>query len=227
MLVLGGNFGYRSWQGQELAAAEAASDAFSTFQTATRESATDAVGRAAAITLGETFIADHAETHYAVLAGLQVAKLYFSAGNLSEAEAALRKISGSDKAQLQPLVQIRLARLLGAQDRPEEGLTVLAGPTEWAGFIAARHEAEGDLLFQLDRLDEARQAYQLAVNTAGADVLPGLTMKVEDLTFVAAPMDLANAAASDANNEASAGQEADAVASDGADEPSDDTKDNG
>ena len=171
----------------------------------------DADKRAAAISLGDAFMADHSDTNYAVLAGLQVAKLHFSAGNLSEAEAALRTINGSASAQLLPLVQIRLARLLGAQDRPEEGLTVLAEPMQWAGFTAARHEAEGDLLYQLDRLDEARQAYQLAVNTAGEDGLPGLTMKVEDLTFAAAAVDPADSDESSSMTKPAAVQEAASV----------------
>lgn len=227
VLVLGGNFGYRSWGDQKQAAAEAASDAFSTFQTAAQESVADADKQSAAIDLGDAFIADHPDTNYAVLAGLQVAKLYFSSGKLNEAESALRAIKGSANEQLLPLVQIRLARLLGAQDRPEEGLTLLAEPMAWAGFIAARHEAEGDLLYQLDRLDEARQAYQLAVNTAGEDGLLGLTMKVEDLTFAAAVVDQAGLDKSVDNDEAALAQDSTSAEGAEADEPSVDTKDNG
>ena len=174
VLVLGGNFGFRSWEDQKQAAAEAASDAFTTFQAAAREGKTDDDKRAAAMDLGDAFIANHPGTDYAVLAGLQIAKLHFSAGNLSEAEAALRAITAAASSQLAPLVQIRLARLLGAQDRPEEGLTVLAEPLEWAGFMAARHEVEGDLLYQLDRLDEARQEL---LDLADSDVSSVMTLE--------------------------------------------------
>jgi|TARA_B110000967_G_scaffold172522_1_gene183606 predicted negative regulator of RcsB-dependent stress response len=227
VFVLGGNFGYRSWEDQKRSAADAASDAFSTFQTAARESAADADQRSAAISLGDAFMADHSDTNYAVLAGLQVAKLHFGSGKLSEAESALRTIKGSASEQLLPLVQIRLARLLGAQDRPEEGLTLLAEPMQWAGFTAARHEAEGDLLYQLDRLDEARQAYQLAVNTAGEDGLPGLTMKVEDLTFAAAAVDQADLDESISDDQPAAVQDAASVDAAEADAMPADTKDNG
>lgn len=227
VLVLGGNFGFRSWEDQKQAAAEAASDAFTTFQTAARESATDEDKRAAAIALGDAFIADHAGTDYAVLAGLQIAKLHFSAGSLSEAEAALRAITDAASTYLAPLVQIRLARLLGAQDRPEEGLTLLAEPLEWAGFLSARHEVEGDLLYQLDRLDEARQAYQLAVNTAGEEGLPGLTMKVEDLTFAAANVDPAMIEESRDNNGAALEEDTAVIGDPATDETQADTKDNG
>ncbi len=225
VLVLGGNYGLRSWEDQNQAAAEAASDGFTTFQAAARESATDADKRSAAIDLGDAFVADHPGTDYAVLAGLQIAKLHFSAGNLSDAEAALRAITGAVSPQLAPLVQIRLARLLGAQARPEEGLTLLAEPLEWAGFVAARHEVEGDLLYQLNRLDEARQAYQLAVNTAGEEGLPGLTMKVEDLTFAAATVDQGVIAEIDALNEPASVEDAAAVLD--ADGSQADIKDNG
>jgi len=227
VLVLGGNFGFRSWEDQKQAAAEAASDAFTTFQTAARESATDEDKRAAAIELGDTFVADYSNTDYAVLAGMQVAKLHFSAGNLSDAETALRSITGVANAHLAPLVQIRLARLLGSQDRPEEGLTLLAESLEWAGFTAARHEVEGDLLYQLNRLDEARQAYQLAVNTAGEEGLPGLTMKVEDLTFASANVDPAELDEIGSNNDAASVEDAAAVLNAEVDESQLETKDNG
>ena len=227
VLVLGGNFGFRSWEDQKQAAAEAASDAFTTFQTAARESAMDEDKRTAAIDLGDAFVVDHPNTDYAVLAGLQVAKLHFSAGNLSGAETALRSIIGAAGSQLAPLVQLRLARLLGAQDRPQEGLTLLAEPLEWAGFMAARHEVEGDLLYQLDRRDEARQAYQLAVNTAGEEGLPGLTMKVEDLTFAAANVDPAVTDESGGNNEAVSVEDAAAVREAVVDESQAEFQDNG
>jgi hypothetical protein len=98
---------------------------------------------------------------------------------------------------------------------------------QWAGFTAARHEAEGDLLYQLDRLDEARQAYQLAVNTAGEDGLPGLTMKVEDLTFAAAAVDQADLDESISDDQPAAVQDAASVDAAEADSMPADTKDNG
>ena len=102
---------------------------------------------------------DFPDSHYAVLAALQIAKLQFQAGDLEAAETVLRDASEGASETLKPLVQLRLARLLSAMDRPEEGVTALSGDLDWAGYASARHEAEGDLLYQLNRLDEARQAY--------------------------------------------------------------------
>ena len=93
--------------------------------------------------------------------------------------------------------------------------------------MSGRHEVEGDLLYQLDRLDEARQAYQLAVNTAGEEGLPGLTMKVEDLTFAAANVDTVEADGSGANNDAVSVEDAAAGLDAVADESQAETKDNG
>ena len=93
--------------------------------------------------------------------------------------------------------------------------------------MAARHEVEGDLLYQLDRRDEARQAYQLAVNTAGEEGLPGLTMKVEDLTFAAANVDPAVTDESGGNNEAVSVEDAAAVREAVVDESQAEFKDNG
>jgi hypothetical protein len=88
-------------------------------------------------------------------------------------------------------------------DRPEEGVTALSGDLEWAGYASARHEAEGDLLYQLNRLDEARQAYQLAVNTSSGSAAPGLTMKVEDLTYLNAGVEAPEVAAEPVSETAS------------------------
>ncbi len=188
ILALGGNFGYRSWENTQKAQIEAASDAFSDFQAIAREGVDDA-DRQSAISQGMAFRVDFPDSHYAILAAMQIAKLHFQAGDLEAAESVLRDAADDASETLKPLIQLRLARLLSAMDRPEEGVIALSRDIEWAGYASARHEAEGDLLFQLNRLDEARQAYQLAVNTAGQAAAPGLTMKVEDLTFAETVVD--------------------------------------
>ncbi len=193
ILALGGNFGYRSWENNQKAQIEAASDAFSDFQTVAREGVSES-DRQSAISQGMAFRVDFPDSHYAVLAALQIAKLQFQADDLEAAEAVLRDASEGASETLKPLVQLRLARLLSAMDRPEEGVTALSSDLEWAGYASARHEAEGDLLYQLNRLDEARQAYQLAVNTSSGSAAPSLTMKVEDLTYLDAGVDTAEAA---------------------------------
>lgn len=179
--VLGGNFGYRTWEDQKAANAAAASDAFTAFQEAARQ--TDGADTSALIAQGEAVLKDHKDSQYALLAGLQLAKIQFDADDISAAEATLRGLSDRDNALLEPLIQVRLARVLGAQNRAEEGLTLLSQSIDWAGFTSNKYETEGDLLYQLGRMDEARQAYQLAVNTAGEGQQTALTMKVEDLTY--------------------------------------------
>lgn len=188
--ALGGNYGYRTWEDQKAAYAASASDAFTAFQDASRGNVVE--DKAALIAQGEALQLDYADSEYALLAGLQLAKIHFDAGDLQAAEATLREISDTDNELLSPLVQLRLARALSAQDRAEEGLTILAKQIRWAGFTSAKNELEGDLLYQLGRLDEARQSYQLAENTAGEGLQPGLTMKVQDLTFAEADIPAAS-----------------------------------
>ncbi|MFC0708497.1 YfgM family protein [Azorhizophilus paspali] len=121
-------------------------------------------------------------THYAQYGSLLVTKVAVEEGRLDEAAAALRGILDKPAdATLGEVARQRLARVLAAQDKAEEGLALLAGEADPA-FQAAREEVRGDLLVRLGRLDEARAAYEKARSAQPADAGPGpLQLKLDEL----------------------------------------------
>ena len=71
--------------------------------------------------------------------------------------------------------------MLAAQDKAEEGLTLLDGEAP-ASYQASREELRGDLLKQLQRPAEAREAYQKARAVLADDAAQGtLQLKLDDL----------------------------------------------
>ncbi len=182
VLVVGGNVGFNLWETSQQEAAEAASADFARFQEAVEELVATDSGREDAIALGQVVKRDHEGTAYAALSALQLARLYFDDKNYEKAEA-----------------ELRLAADAGPQGDYERALVALGDEIGLAGYASSWHEARGDILYELGRLDEARQAYQFAVTTGGEDVLQSLTMKLEDLTVSASAVALSEEGSADAS----------------------------
>ena len=84
-------------------------------------------------------------------------------------------------ANLGELARQRLARVLAAQGKLEEGLKLLEGDADQV-YLASREELKGDLLVQLGKADEARAAYEKAKAALAEDAaVGGLQMKLDDL----------------------------------------------
>lgn len=99
---------------------------------------------------------------YATLAALAMAKAQVEAGEPQAAIATLRAARGKD-ADLDPVVEQRLARLLVDAGKPDEALELLADASG-AGALEARGDAE----FAAGKRDAARESYQKAL--AATDV---------------------------------------------------------
>jgi tetratricopeptide (TPR) repeat protein len=73
---------------------------------------------------------------------------------------------------------------LSAQDLYEEALVVLEPRLELAAHRSSWEEVKGDIYLSMGRMDEAREAYQLAVSgLSQKGSRPYLDMKLADLTF--------------------------------------------
>ena len=103
-------------------------------------------------------------------------------GKLDDAAAELKALLDKPAdASIGELARQRLARVLAAQDKAEEGLKLLDGEADKA-WQATREELRGDLLVQLGRTDEAHAAYEKAKATLADDAAVGsLQMKLDDL----------------------------------------------
>lgn len=199
VLVVGGNVGFNLWETSQQEAAEAASADFARFQEAVEELVATDSGREDAIALGQVVKRDHEGTAYAALSALQLARLYFDDKNYEKAEAELRLAADAGPDLIAPLAKIRLAKVIYAQGDYERALVALGDEIGLGGYASSWHETRGDILYELGRLDEARQAYQFAVTTGGEDVLQSLTMKLEDLTVSASAVALSEEGSADAS----------------------------
>lgn len=103
-------------------------------------------------------------TAYAQMAALAAAKTAFDAGDLKTAKAQLQWVidHGSDDAYL-AIAKIRLGGVLLDEKAYDEGLKVLTGdfPAPFIGTVADR---KGDILVAQNKLEEARSAYQTALD---------------------------------------------------------------
>jgi predicted negative regulator of RcsB-dependent stress response len=121
-------------------------------------------------------------TSYAPLSGLFQAKAKVQKDDIAGAKDILKKISeGSDKT-LANIARIRLVELMLASGEYEQGLQVIsqADQANTGKFSDNYDELTGDLYVALDRLDEARTAYEKAMKNGFQS--PLLKLKLDDLT---------------------------------------------
>jgi predicted negative regulator of RcsB-dependent stress response len=185
-LLLGGAlalvlvFGWQFWQKHQLTQSQNASAVYQQLLNAALEES--GVDTAEVSRLGSLLQKEFAGSHYAQYGSLFVAKVAVESGRLDEAAAELQRVldKPADKT-LEELARQRLARILAAQDKAEEGLALLKGETVQA-FAASREELRGDLLVKLERPDEAHAAYSKAKELLSQDAaIGGLQLKLDDL----------------------------------------------
>lgn len=174
-------FGWQAWQKHQVAEAQGASVLYQQLL----ENSLVADGKADVGKVAELagkLKADYAGSQYAQYASLLLAKVAVEAGKLDDARAELQAVLDKPAdATLGELARQRLARVLAAQDKTEDALTLLTGDADQA-FVAAREELKGDLLVKLDRSDEALQAYEKAKAALTAEAaVGGLQIKIDDL----------------------------------------------
>ncbi len=147
---------YEGWRGKQATAAsalyEAAQDALATNQ--------DDKFKAALGTLTDQY----PRTLYASMTALLAAKHYIDAGDLKSAEGQLQWVI--DKAgaeEPRALARLRLAGVLLDQQRYDDGLKALDGAGVPPAFEALFADRRGDLYVAMKKPDDARKAYQTAI----------------------------------------------------------------
>jgi len=103
-------------------------------------------------------------TAYAQMGALVAARAAFDAADLKAAKGELLWVSENGKnEEFRAIARIRLAGVLLDEKAYEEGLKVLSGdfPDQFAALVADR---KGDLYFGLNKLEDARAAYQTALD---------------------------------------------------------------
>lgn len=160
LLAVGGIRGWYYYQGSQSAAAVTL---FTQQQAAERASDHKRVRDIAA-----EIIDRYGSTAYATLAALSAAKSDFDTGDLASAKTRLQwVIDKAKEEEARDVARLRLARILHDEKKADEALKLLEAKhaDSFAGLYA---DLKGDLLFAQGKREEARAAYQLALDRSDA-----------------------------------------------------------
>lgn len=189
-LLMGGGLalvlalGWQFWQQRQLQEAEAASVLYQQFLNASYMGESEPL--AELVKLAGRLKNEHPGSHYSQYAGLFLARAAVESGRLDEAARELRLVVDQPASTvLEELARQRLARVLAAQGKPQQALDLLR-PEAPSEFLALRQELQGDLLLQLDRRAEAREAYLKARAAQPSNISSSLQLKLDNLAGVEA-----------------------------------------
>ena len=179
IVVISSVVGGKSWQSYKDAKNESASVSFDQMLQALQTDKADEV----AVKAGEV-IDKHADTQYAVMSALSLAKTEIEKGELDSASQRLNwALETAADEQLKHIIRIRLARVMIAQGQNDAALQAIAAFSEAGKFSALYAIVRGDAQFAKGEKESAVKAYQEAIkNTALAPQMRSMVqMKLEDL----------------------------------------------
>ncbi|SEP67028.1 Putative negative regulator of RcsB-dependent stress response [Ectothiorhodospira magna] len=158
---LGGVVGWRLWTGHVESRAVDASEIYMAMVSVARQDSQIAHDH------GTTLMEGYPRTPYAALAALELARLAVERDDLVLAEGRLRwAMDHARAAETAQVARTRLARILIADGRAEDALTLLEIPAP-EGFVGIVEELRGDAYRMLGQMDQARAAYDRAVLISG------------------------------------------------------------
>ena len=160
VLVVGGIRGWHYYKTSQSAAAVAL---FAQLQGAERANDHKKVRDIAA-----QIVEHYGSTPYAALAALAAAKSDFDTGDLPAAKLRLQwTMDNAKEDETRDLARLRLARLLVDEKKPDEALKLLE-TAHGATFDGLYADVKGDVLMAQGKRQEARAAYQLALDKSDA-----------------------------------------------------------
>ncbi len=181
-VALGSLIGWNKWQDYTKTRAEQASAVY--------EELMAAIASERAITAEEKLnqlVDEFGATPYKDQAQLAMARLQMDRNAFDEAAAYLQAVVDSGHtAEIRNIARLRLARVRIHQQQYAEALELLDSPEDTA--LAARfHEVRGDALLAMERYEEARGEYQLALTSDGSSGVVDrvyVQAKLDDITPV-------------------------------------------
>lgn len=176
VIGLGGLWGWRYYNEQQITTQEAAS---SEYQQAIEALAADASGFTTAV----EFVNANPDTGYSLLASLMLAKEAVERKDLDEAAKQLSFVSdNSQDVALQSIANLRLARIQLEQSAYDDALATLGKVTDVA-FEAQVAEYKGDVYVKQQLFDKARASYSAALEKNANNNM--LKMKLDNLAVAA------------------------------------------
>lgn len=159
LLAVGGLFGWNQWQDYAIVQAERASALYEEIALAVRS------GR---VSQADELLFDldreYASSPYIDQARLIIAKSYMERNDFEAAAGQLAAIvASSEYDEMRHIAKLRLARVRLQQRRLDDALEVIGELTPESAFAAQYANVRGDIFYAMERVDEARSAYQLAL----------------------------------------------------------------
>ncbi|TDJ45283.1 MAG: tetratricopeptide repeat protein [Gammaproteobacteria bacterium] len=159
LLAVGGLFGWNQWQDYAIVQAERASALYEEIALAVRS------GR---VSQADELLFDldreYASSPYIDQARLIIAKSYMERNDFEAAAGQLAAIvASSEYDEMRHIAKLRLARVRLQQRRLDDALEVIGELTPESAFAAQYANVRGDIFYAMERVDEARTAYQLAL----------------------------------------------------------------
>ncbi|MGB5325208.1 MAG: tetratricopeptide repeat protein [Pseudomonadales bacterium] len=179
--------GWRSWQAQQEAKAEAAAYAYQNLQQAVAlaAQAPDDIKIAEALHAADTIKEEFSNTGYALFAALAKAKQAVADKDYDTAASELRWVMDkTDSTELREIASLRLARVLLSVGDLDAALAEITQTGEIAAggdvFAAQKAELAGDIYVERGAYQQAFEQYKLAETIAseGAQRLPLLAVKM-------------------------------------------------
>ncbi len=162
IIGLGSIVGVQQWKQAQTVKAQTASLEFDNILQVVKENKDESINQQV-----ETMLNEYPDYPYAALSAMLEAKQLIEAGKLAEAEEKFQWVITNGKAQnLQHISRVRLATLMSAQGKNEQALKVLN--VDQGSFRASYLEVKGDILVALKRVNEARSAYDQALEAYAA-----------------------------------------------------------
>lgn len=159
ILVLASHYGWKYYTGQQNVQAEALHKEFG--KLVIERDAKKISGAATAL------IGKYPSTFFATDAALAAAKASFDAKDYESARKHLQWAADKGKTELRPIAHLRLGTVLLEEKKYDEALKS-ADAVKEESYLALASDLKGDILTAKGSKEEARLAYQMAIDKADA-----------------------------------------------------------
>jgi len=170
--------GWDYWQGSVKEQAKQASALYDQLQISASKKNNESVAA-----ISKKLTEEYGASAYESYAALMLAKTKVQQNDLEAAKTILEKqMNTASSDEVRNIARLRVIRLLYATGENEKGLQLIAETDQATTkeFAASYDELKGDLYVALDRLGEARTAYQSALREGVKS--PLLQFKLDDIT---------------------------------------------
>lgn len=170
--------GIKYWMHHNVVVSQRASDAYNLMLLSIKSGDKDTLSNK-----GQQLLKQYPKTPYAALAALALAKQSLELEAFEEAQAHFQWVIDHSKDEdFKIIAQVRLARILFYQNKTEQALKNLQ-ELESNGYKTLVQEIKGDMLLSQKEYDQAKVAYEAAVEELPQNVpsRPLLNMKLQDL----------------------------------------------